>query len=64
MKIVVDSGLCQGHGMCEGEAPELFEVDDDGKLTLKLANPPESMRAELESACRFCPTQALSIQED
>jgi ferredoxin len=25
-RIVVDRDLCQGHGVCESEAPEVFEV--------------------------------------
>lgn len=63
MNIIIDNDLCQGHGMCEGEAPEVFEVADDGTLTVKLPNPPESSRAQVEAACRFCPQQAITIKE-
>ena len=34
MKIEVDWDLCQGHANCMGDAPEVFRVDDDGKLTV------------------------------
>jgi ferredoxin len=27
VKIKVDRDLCQGHGVCRTEAPELFDVD-------------------------------------
>jgi ferredoxin len=32
MRIVVDRGLCEGHGMCEAMAHEFFELDDDDVL--------------------------------
>ena len=30
MRIVLDTSKCTGLGMCEAEAPELFEVQEDG----------------------------------
>jgi ferredoxin len=62
MKIVIDRALCQGHANCTGDAPEVFALDDDGKLHVKLPEPPESMRAEVESAERYCPARAISIE--
>ena len=28
MRVVVDLELCQGHAVCQGEAPEVFRVVD------------------------------------
>lgn len=64
MKISVDRDLCQGHGVCESEAPELFSVSKDGVLTVLDETPPESQRAAVELAVKYCPTHALSIEED
>jgi sterol 14-demethylase len=64
MRIVVDSDLCQGHGVCESEAPELFEVDRDRKVRVLDDTPDDSRRAQLELAVKYCPTHALSIAED
>jgi ferredoxin len=63
MRIVVDWDLCQGHGSCMGEAPEVFEVGDDGQLKILQEHPPESMRSKIELAIRYCPTGAISLQE-
>ena len=30
-RIVVDRDLCQGHGVCEGEAPDVFTVSKTGR---------------------------------
>jgi ferredoxin len=64
MRIVVDRDLCQGHAACEGEAPEVFSVSKKGELTVLVPEPPESMRAAVELAVKYCPTHALSIEED
>ena len=64
MRITVDRDLCQGHGVCESEAPEVFSVSKDGVLTVLDETPPESQRAAVELAVKYCPTHALSIEED
>ncbi|WCO66003.1 ferredoxin [Iamia majanohamensis] len=63
-RVVVDEDLCQGHGVCEGEAPEVFEVSKKGDLTVLAERPPDAQRGPVEAAVKYCPTHALSIQED
>lgn len=62
-RIVVDEDLCQGHGVCEGDAPELFAVRD-GKVFVLQTHPTQELRDKAEQACRYCPQRALSILED
>jgi ferredoxin len=50
--------------MCEAEAPDLFEVQDDGSLAILTDQPSPAQRAEAEAACQACPTEALSLVED
>jgi ferredoxin len=64
VRIVVDRDLCQGHGVCESEAPGYFSVTKRGELSILDQSPPDSARAVIEQAVRFCPTHALSIEED
>ena len=64
MRIVVDRGLCQGHGVCESEAPGLFSVSKQGVLDVLEETPPAWRRAEVEQAVRFCPTGALRIEDE
>lgn len=63
-RIAVDRDLCQGHAVCEGEAPDLFSVTKHGDLTVLDQRPPEDRRAAAEEAVRYCPTRALSIVDD
>ncbi|MFD4183410.1 ferredoxin [Rhodococcus sp. NPDC058514] len=64
MRIEVDLDLCQGHAACEMEAPDVFSVPNREKVEIIDPNPPESLRADVESAVRYCPTQALRIALD
>ena len=62
-RIEADLDLCQGHAMCELEAPDYFRVPKRGQVEILDAAPPEDARKEIEQAVRACPTQALSIKE-
>jgi ferredoxin len=64
MRIVVDTDLCQGHGVCESEAPGVFEVGRDHQVVVLEPSPPGDRRAELEAAVRYCPTHALTLLDD
>ena len=64
MRIVVDRDLCQGHGVCESEAPALFSVSKKGDLTVVDERPDATARDAVEAAVKYCPTHALSIVDD
>jgi sterol 14alpha-demethylase len=63
-RIVVDRDLCQGHAVCESEAPGVFSVSKKGELTVVDETPPPDRRANVERAVRECPTHALRIVEE
>jgi ferredoxin len=61
MRIEADLDLCQGHAMCLLEAPGVFAVPKNGPVEVVNPEPPESQRAQVEAAVRYCPTQALRL---
>ena len=61
MKLVVDADLCQGHAMCELEAPDVFSVPKVGPV--EIVGPITDVEA-VRSAVRHCPTGALTLVED
>lgn len=63
MRIVVDPDLCQGHGVCESEAPAVFRVGEDRQVEVLDADPPEAQRTAVASAVKYCPTHALTVQD-
>ncbi|NLD76047.1 MAG: ferredoxin [Acidimicrobiales bacterium] len=62
--MAVDRDLCQGHAVCESEAPGIFEVGKAHTVTVLDDRPADDRRAEVEQAIKYCPTHALSIVED
>lgn len=64
MKIAVDRDKCVSLGICEGLAPDLFVLNDDGELEVDEAN--EIAAADIEqvrSAVSGCPVNALALIE-
>lgn len=61
MKIIVDMNLCQDHGQCAIAAPDVFRMNDEGKLEYEeLAD--DARRLEVEEAADVCPVQAILIE--
>jgi sterol 14-demethylase len=46
-----------------GEAPELFHVDEAGKLTVLNPSPGEALIDKARAAAKYCPTQAIRIED-
>jgi len=64
MKIVIDRDLCQGHGVCCNESPELFALDEDQTtVRVLIEEPDESHRDALKRAVKYCPTFAIGIED-
>lgn len=68
MKIRVDLDLCQGHSVCLGECPEVFNVKetDDGypQVVVLQETPPEELRDKVMTAARFCPNHVITVVEE
>jgi ferredoxin len=63
MRIEVDRGRCEGLGMCEAMAHELFEVGDDGFVVVHDDSPEESQRSFVRAAIDSCPVSALALRD-
>lgn len=60
-RIKIDRELCQGHATCMTEAPELFQVDDAGNVTVLQENPPLDLLTKARQAEKYCPSKAIKI---
>lgn len=63
MKISADLSKCEGLGMCESMAPDVFEVQDEGQVLVLDEHPEEEHRQDLTAAVDSCPVLALSLQD-
>jgi ferredoxin len=64
MKVALDRKRCEGHGMCESAAPELFTLDDAGELIAHYDGReiPVEFEESARDAVRVCPVAALAIE--
>jgi sterol 14-demethylase len=59
--ISIDTGLCQGHAMCMGEAPDTFHVTEGGQAkVLQIPSSPEAI-LRAHNAAKHCPNQAIRL---
>ena len=63
MRITIDELLCEGHALCMGIAPDIFEVGDDDMARVLMDDVPESRRDDVNNAVRSCPKQAISVED-
>ena len=59
-KIVIDRSLCSGFGACAELAPEIFEVDGGGIVSLRVGT---SGDPAVLDAADSCPMAAISVVE-
>ena len=63
-EVVADLDICQGHQMCQAEAPSVFGFDEDADVVEVLEpHPDASLRPQVEAAVTYCPAFALAIRE-
>jgi len=61
--VCVDLDLCQGHGVCVSEAPEIFElVRESNQVRLLQAQPAPELLEKTRAAVKYCPTGALTLR--
>jgi len=57
-RIVIDRSFCSGFGACAELAPEVFEVDDGGLVSLRVGT---SDDPSVLDAAAACPMAAVSV---
>ncbi|QIS08499.1 hypothetical protein F5544_02895 [Nocardia arthritidis] len=61
MKVIVDFDQCEANGICVGIAPDVFELDDEDQLHIRVAEVPADRLADVEDAVAQCPKAALRL---
>jgi ferredoxin len=61
VNIELDVTRCTGLGLCEAMAPEHFEVQDDGSLTVLRVDVESDELEQVRGAIASCPTEALRL---
>ena len=59
--VAVDRAVCLGNQMCVGEAPDHFQLDDDGRARVVRTGLAAADLPLLEGAEALCPTGAITV---
>jgi ferredoxin len=62
MRVTADLEKCEGYANCVAAAPEIYDIDDDGKVVLLQVDVDEAKRDDVEEAVRTCPVSALDVE--
>lgn len=64
LRVSLDRALCQGHAVCVGDVPEVFALGEDGKVSLKMEQPPAELTQRVRDTAGRCPTKAIRLIEE
>ena len=59
MRIQADRQRCEGHGLCEEVAPEVFGLDEDAVVVVLTEELDPGLELKAEAGVRVCPVAAL-----
>ena len=62
MELTVDRDLCEANAVCCGLAPDVFELDSDEQLVIKMAQPGPHDVDRVKKAVERCPRNALELR--
>ena len=63
VRVQVDREACEANAICAGLVPEVFEVDDEDVLHIKVDEVPAGQADAVRHAVRSCPKAALSVSD-
>ncbi|MGD9987422.1 ferredoxin [Pseudonocardia sp.] len=61
MRVHVNRELCRGHGVCAGNAPEVFLFDDEDRAYAEYDVVPAGLEEVARSAVYSCPEHAIEM---
>ncbi|MFI9383534.1 4Fe-4S domain-containing protein [Kutzneria sp. NPDC052558] len=60
LSVSVDNQRCHRYGFCQSEAPDVFQLREDGRLAYR-QSPEVSRNLDVLSAARSCPMRAIEV---
>ena len=60
-RIQVDETLCSGHARCHATAPEVYDLDDLGYVTIDSPDVSDQLAEPARRGAAACPERALRV---
>ncbi|MFE4513924.1 ferredoxin [Kitasatospora sp. NPDC056651] len=63
MRVSIDPDRCVSAGQCVMLAPDVFDQDEDGIVTLLDEEPPAELHAVVRQTASLCPVRLIQLSE-
>jgi ferredoxin len=63
IKAIAERSACCGYGICAEICPQVFQLDENGFVTVAVSVIPAGLEAQGREAAAACPQSALTIEE-
>ena len=63
IRAIAQRSACCGYGICAEICPQVFELDENGFVTVAVNTVPVGLEAQAREAAAACPQSALAIEE-
>lgn len=63
MKVIINTELCRGSGICQSVCPEVFELGKYGFAQLRKTEIPPQQKNLCYCAAKCCPVHAIDIAD-
>lgn len=63
MRVTVDHDVCEANAVCAGLVPQVFDVDDEDVLHIRVEEVPAHLADAVRRAVASCPKTALRLAE-
>jgi ferredoxin len=63
MKAAIDKNICFGCGLCAGDCPVVFSINDDNIAQTIASMVPAEHKDACRQAAQNCPVEAITLSE-
>jgi ferredoxin len=61
VRVRVRERRCEGHGLCHAAAPDVFDLDDESVVVVRVDPIPAELETTTRTAVDLCPVAALAL---
>lgn len=61
LKVRIHPGLCEGWGNCHRWAPDVYPLDDEGKIALHVVLVPPELAEQARRGASACPAGVITV---
>jgi ferredoxin len=63
LRVIANRSACCGYGVCSEICPEVFALDDNGIVIVKIESVPPELESKAREGAQACPQSALTVEE-